>query len=172
MTEEAATVVGTRVWKRSVCGPGCPCPSVSSLVVPPRVRSASATMTLVTRYRRHPRPADGFHTDVPKGIGTVCVDAEVAYHYPFTECLVSRSLPLSLSLSARYVCTCIHIYTCKRPSITVIGFARRARRIIDDVRRPVPLALTVLLLLLLLLLARGYVCLVWRAKRRPAKRST
>ncbi|KYM85425.1 hypothetical protein ALC53_04668 [Atta colombica] len=26
-------------------------------------------MTLVTRYLPHPRPADGFHTDVPKGIG-------------------------------------------------------------------------------------------------------
>lgn len=31
--------------------------------------SASPTMTLVTRYLPHPRPADGFHTDVPKGIG-------------------------------------------------------------------------------------------------------
>lgn len=44
-----------------------PLPSSHSLSL--SLLSASPTMTLVTRYLPHPRPADGFHTDVPKGIG-------------------------------------------------------------------------------------------------------
>jgi len=49
----------------SVSSPLPPLPPPSSL----SFLSASPTMTLVTRYLPHPRPADGFHTDVPKGIG-------------------------------------------------------------------------------------------------------
>lgn len=60
MAEEAsygsfAAVETVRVWSLSFC----------FVARSPSARVASTTMTLVTRYRA----ADGFHTDVPKGIG-------------------------------------------------------------------------------------------------------